>query len=198
MKVYKKLAQARKMLKEQKIEKLGFNKFSNYKYFTPEQISSMVFDVSNEVGLFNKFDLRRTDLGLEATLTVFDVEGDQYTTFELATDIPMIKATNVAQQLGGCATYSERYLLQIAYDIKDNNLDFDVRAINADQQNYIFELIRNSTYDDDQKEDLYARVGELTTKEYNDAVANLQMNQLDDFDKNTISQKAINKKLNSK
>jgi hypothetical protein len=45
--------------------------------------------------------------------------------FSIATEIPEIKATNVAQQLGGAVTYSERYLLMIAYDIKDNNLDFD-------------------------------------------------------------------------
>jgi len=36
-----------------------------------------------------------------------------------------LKATNIAQQLGGAMTYSKRYLLMNAYDISDNNLDFD-------------------------------------------------------------------------
>lgn len=122
----KKLNAARQSIKKTKIEKKGWNEFSKYKYFTPEQISQLVNDACADVGLFHKFDLLRTELGLVATLEIFNMESDsEGLQFKIATEIPTIKATNVAQQLGGCVTYSERYLLQIAFDIKDNNLDFD-------------------------------------------------------------------------
>ncbi len=79
----------------------------------------------NDLNLFHKFDLVREQYGLMARLEIFDLDTNESVQFQIATEIPEIKATNVAQQLGGCVTYSERYLLQIAYDIKDNNLDFD-------------------------------------------------------------------------
>jgi hypothetical protein len=43
----------------------------------------------------------------------------------MASDIPSIKATNISQQLGGAMTYTKRYMLMNAFDIVDNNLDFD-------------------------------------------------------------------------
>ena len=113
------------MIKSEPIKKQGKNTYSKYDYFTPEQISAMVAKVNDQLGLFTKFDLVRTDLGLMACLEIFDLESEDSVQFKIATEIPEIKATNVAQQLGGCVTYSERYLLQIAYDIKDNNLEYD-------------------------------------------------------------------------
>jgi len=122
----KKLQEARMSIKAMDIEKRGVNEYSKYKYFTPEQISDMVHKACNPLNLLNIFHLVRTDLGLMAKLFIHDLDADtDPLMFEIATEIPEIKATNVAQQLGGCVTYSERYLLQIAYDIKDNNLDFD-------------------------------------------------------------------------
>ena len=41
------------------------------------------------------------------------------------TAIPEIKATNVAQKIGGTVTYNERYLTMMAFKISDNSLDFD-------------------------------------------------------------------------
>ena len=43
----------------------------------------------------------------------------------MASAIPEIKATNIAQQLGGCVTYTERYLKMSLFGITDNQLDFD-------------------------------------------------------------------------
>ena len=45
--------------------------------------------------------------------------------FEMASEIPDIKATVGTQQLAGCVTYTERYLLMSVYGIKDNSLDLD-------------------------------------------------------------------------
>jgi len=125
MEVLKKLQKARQMIKDEPMKKKGLNTFSKYEYFTPEQISGMVSKVNSKLNLFHKFSLIREQYGLVAYLTIYDLDSDKSIEFQIATEIPEIKATNVAQQLGGCVTYSERYLLQIAYDIKDNNLDFD-------------------------------------------------------------------------
>ena len=43
----------------------------------------------------------------------------------MASAIPDITATNAAQQLGGCMTYTERYLKMTAFGIVDNSLDPD-------------------------------------------------------------------------
>jgi len=125
MKILSKINEARQIIKKSDLKKTGRNEYSKYDYYTPEQVNKLVNDACQQVKLFNKFDLLRTDLGLVAELTIFDLEGEESVKFNIATEIPEIKATNVAQQLGGAVTYSERYLLMIAYDIKDNNLDFD-------------------------------------------------------------------------
>lgn len=125
MKVLNKIHNARQIIKKSDLKKAGRNDFSKYDYFTPEQVDKLVTDACTEVKLFNKYQLVRTDLGLVARVEVFDLESDEKETFELATDIPEIKATNIAQQLGGAVTYSKRYLLMSIYDITENALDFD-------------------------------------------------------------------------
>ena len=58
-------------------------------------------------------------------LTIYDLESGEKLTTEMASAIPEIKATNIAQQLGGCVTYTERYLKMSLFGITDNQLDFD-------------------------------------------------------------------------
>lgn len=123
--VLKKILNVRDAIKNTSIKKLGRNEFSKYDYFTPEQIDQLTFIECKKQGLFNKYDLKRTELGLIATMIVFDIEGEDALNFELAMEIPEIKATNISQQLGGAMTYSKRYLLMNIYDISDNSLDFD-------------------------------------------------------------------------
>lgn len=121
----KKIAQAKKEIKETKLKKEGKNTYSNYEYFTPSQIEYLVQSVCNTNQLMTKFDLKRNELGVFGVLTIFDLETGESLNFEMATAIPEIKATNIAQQLGGCVTYTERYLKTSAFGITDNNLDFD-------------------------------------------------------------------------
>lgn len=120
-----KIDKARKLIKESELKKLGHNNHSNYDYYTPEQVSKLVNDSCSNVKIMNTYELLRTELGLIARVTVWDLESDESMVFNMATEIPSITATNIAQQLGGAVTYSERYLLMSIYDIKDNNLDFD-------------------------------------------------------------------------
>lgn len=134
MEILKKIQQARQNIKANDLKKAGWNDYSKYAYYTPEQVEKLVNDATIDLNLFNKYDLIRTDDGLMAILTIYDLDSDETVEFKIATEIPEIKATNVAQQLGGAVTYSERYLKMIAYEIKDNNLDFDTPKKNESKK----------------------------------------------------------------
>lgn len=123
--IIKKISEARQIIASQKIEKQGKNSFANYKYFTPEQVQNIVQTACEKCQILPVFSLLRHETGVKGTLTVYDIETAESIVFEMETAIPEIKATNMAQQLGGCMTYTERYLQMSAFGIKDNSLDFD-------------------------------------------------------------------------
>ena len=120
-----KLAAAKAEIKSTKLKKEGKNTFSNYEYFTPSQIEFLVATACHNNKLLTSFDLIRNDLGVYGRLTIYDLESGEKLTTEMASAIPEIKATNIAQQLGGCVTYTERYLKMSLFGITDNQLDFD-------------------------------------------------------------------------
>jgi len=125
MSILEKLANAKLSIAQTKISKEWSNDFSHYEYFTPSQVAWLVQKVCNENKLYTKFDLKRDEYGVYGVLTVYDIEDGSSIQFEWATAIPEIKATNVAQQIWGCMTYTERYLKMTAFGITDNSLDFD-------------------------------------------------------------------------
>lgn len=125
MEIYKKIAKAKEQIKKSDLKKEGRNSFSKYNYFTPEQVEHLVFEACQTNGLLTKFDLKRNEFGEYGILTIFDINSDEFATYEMSTAIPEIKATNIAQQLGGCVTYTERYLKMSAFGITENALDFD-------------------------------------------------------------------------
>ena len=120
-----KLASAKTEIKATKLKKEGKNTFSNYEYFTPSQVELLVASACHNNKLLTSFDLIRNELGVYGRLTVYDLESGEKLTAEMASAIPEIKATNIAQQLGGCVTYTERYLKMSLFGITDNQLDFD-------------------------------------------------------------------------
>ena len=120
-----KLAAAKAEIKATKLKKEGKNTYSNYDYFTPSQIEFLVATACHNNKLLTSFDLIRNDLGVYGRLTIYDLESGEKLTTEMASAIPEIKATNIAQQLGGCVTYTERYLKMSLFGITDNQLDFD-------------------------------------------------------------------------
>ena len=125
IKVLKKIQQAKDIIRKSPVKKEGRNTYSNYDYYTPDQIVSMVQDACHEVGIITMFGTYRDENGLNAKMTIVDIDSGENIEYNQVTDIPAIKATNVAQQLGGMNTYSNRYLLMFIFDIVDNNLDFD-------------------------------------------------------------------------
>lgn len=137
MKVLQKIFKARRIIKSSNLTKVGRNEHSKYDYYTPEQVNKLVNDACEELQLLNIYQLKRTDLGLIGVVTVYDLESGEKEEFTQATEIPQITATNIAQQLGGAVTYSERYILMSIYDIKDNNLDFDTPQRKPDNKQKI-------------------------------------------------------------
>jgi len=129
-----KLAAAKAEIKATKLKKEGKNTYSNYEYFTPSQIEFLVASACHNNKLLTSFDLIRNELGVYGRLTVYDLESGEKLTAEMASAIPEIKATNIAQQLGGCVTYTERYLKMSLFGITDNQLDFDTTENTKKQQ----------------------------------------------------------------
>jgi hypothetical protein len=127
MNLYEKQLEAIRIIKKKDLKKAGHNDFSKYDYYTPEQVNQLVTNACLEVKTLPKFDLIRNELGIVGRLQIFDVENmeTQPLVYEMASDIPNIKATNVSQQLGGAMTYTKRYLYMDAFEIADNSLDFD-------------------------------------------------------------------------
>ena len=125
MTIYEKLAKAKQQIANTEMKKAGKNSFSNYDYFTPEQVSMLVQKACDDNKMITLFSLKRNEFGEYWVLQVIDIEDWWEITVEWATAIPEIKATNVAQQIWGCMTYTERYLKMSLFWIIDNNLDFD-------------------------------------------------------------------------
>lgn len=123
--LYKKIRKARDIIHEMDVKKKGHNDYSNYDYYTPEQVDMMVRESSQKVGLFNKFDMSWTDGNVIATLKIVDMDTGEHDVFSMTIEIPDLKASNAAQGHGGAMTYAKRYLMMDAYDIVDNSLDPD-------------------------------------------------------------------------
>ncbi|MCK5616210.1 ERF family protein [Candidatus Pacearchaeota archaeon] len=129
MKITDKLLQARKLIKETSLKKEGKNQFSNYDYFTPTQVSHLVDTVCQELKMLPIFSLKKDEFGLYGSLALVDVDESDPSCkgieIMMRTEMPSITATNRTQQMGGCETYTKRYMLMSLFDICDNNLDFD-------------------------------------------------------------------------
>ena len=124
--IEQKLAQARELVRNTKHKKDGKNTYSNYDYFTPEQVEKIVAEVCDTTQMIPLCSLKRDEHGLYQEMVLVDIESpENFLTFQLATERGDMKATNATQQMGGTDTYSERYLKMKVFQIKDNNLDFD-------------------------------------------------------------------------
>lgn len=121
----KQIQQARQLIRQNKLKKDGSNAFSKYDYFTPEMVEKLVSEACDEVGIIPIFQLKQDVNGMFGELQVFDLDGKPIISTEMRTVAPSIKATNETQQMGGCMTYTRRYMLMSLFGIVDNSLDFD-------------------------------------------------------------------------
>tara|TARA_R100001530_G_scaffold135642_1_gene113373 strand:- start:546 stop:1205 length:660 start_codon:yes stop_codon:yes gene_type:complete len=124
--IHQKLYEARKLVREGNYKKDGRNDYSKYDYFTPENVETIVNDVTEKTDTICITRLINGEYGLHQELDFIDLENpSEFITFKLATKHGEMKATNDAQQMGGTDTYSERYIKMKCFQIKDNNLDPD-------------------------------------------------------------------------
>ena len=133
MNIYEKLDKARELIRNTPLTKTASG--GMFKYFTPEEVESLVAGACAEHKLLPLCNLRRNEFGLYQEMTLIDLEekpnvGQQiYTphqiTFTLATEKGSLKNTNESQNMGSTDTYSERYIKMKVFQIKDNNLDPD-------------------------------------------------------------------------
>lgn len=123
--IYKKLAEAKKLIANTKIEKQWENSYNHFKYFTPEQVVKLVQEANEKCGLVNTFSLKRNEYWEFGVLTIIDIETGDKIEMECATTIPELKGAVSTQQLGWCLTYTYRYCLSISYGIVSNADDLD-------------------------------------------------------------------------
>jgi hypothetical protein len=134
MTILEKLKQARDIIKKSDLKKLGWNEYSKFGYFTPEQVEQLVDKACEETKMVVLCNLKADEFGLYQTLDLVDLESkvippfinsQEVLHFEMRTKHGSITATNETQQMGGTDTYSERYIKMKVFQIKDNNLDPD-------------------------------------------------------------------------
>lgn len=116
MSVYKKLQKARMLLNVSSIKKSGKNKFAGYEYFELGDFIPTVNEIFDSVGLCGV-----VSFGEQATLTVYDTDGDGQITFSS----PLVFADNAKgqaiQSLGSTHTYFRRYLWLLALELTEHD-----------------------------------------------------------------------------
>ena len=120
-----KLKEARALIKQSNLKKTGYNEYSKFDYYTPEQVEHLVDNACDKTNSIVLCNLKADEHGLYQTLDFIDLESEEKLSFEMRTKHGSITATNETQQMGGTDTYSERYIKMKVFQIKDNNLDFD-------------------------------------------------------------------------
>jgi|GEM_PF-4753472 len=112
-----------------RVKKEGENKFANYTYFQPDAILANLNPLLEEYDLFTKFELKvhptkaNYYLG-ELTIEDVDTEDDKQI-YEFDIEKAEVKGANAAQNSGATLTYGKRYSLMNAFNIADNDDDFD-------------------------------------------------------------------------
>jgi len=112
-----------------RVKKEGENKFANYTYFQPDAILANLNPLLEEYDLFTKFELKvhpTKENYYLGELTIEDVDTeDGKQIYEFDIEKAEVKGANAAQNSGATLTYGKRYSLMNAFNIADNDDDFD-------------------------------------------------------------------------
>lgn len=114
-----------------RIQKDAENKHKNYNYFSPDSVNAEVQKFLTKYNIYDKFYLRWDEsinryvaeyylYNLDAPSDKEDVEH-----FVFHIERADIAGANPAQQSGGTLTYGKRYSQMNAFNLSDNNADFD-------------------------------------------------------------------------
>ena len=124
--ILQKLQEARQHIKQSDLKKAGHNDFSNYDYYTPDQVALLVHEATKKTKTIVLTDFKADEFGLFQELKFIDIEKpDNSLVFHYRTKRGALTASNEAQEMGGTDTYSDRYIKMKVFDIKDNSLDPD-------------------------------------------------------------------------
>lgn len=111
-----------------RLEKDGKNTFSGYDYFKPDSIMSKLNPLLEEYNLITLFNLKIHEFKDDyytAYLTIADTGTDEKVEYQFDIEKAEVKGANKAQNSGATLTYAKRYSLMNAFNIADNDDDFD-------------------------------------------------------------------------
>lgn len=116
--IYRKLTDARVMLKDKNITKSGNNDFGNFDYYELGDFIDEVKEINKELGILSVFNFFDT----YAQLAIIDVDTGKEITFKSPISTLSNKKMQPIQELGSIHTYLKRYLYINAYEIIESDV----------------------------------------------------------------------------
>jgi len=117
MGVYKKLAEARKMMRSRTLKKSGHNKFAGYNYFELGDFLHPALEIFDQLGLISIVSFTKE----QAELCVVDTDGGGEIVFTCPFGSAALKGCHEVQNMGACQTYNRRYLYTLAYELLEHD-----------------------------------------------------------------------------
>jgi hypothetical protein len=179
-----------KISNEIRIDKEGKNTFSNYDYFKPDDILKKLnplLEENNIIAIFNLKTHETKDGYYAALLTIEDMDSEERVNYQFDIEKAEVKGANKAQNSGATLTYAKRYSLMNAFNIADNDDDFDSKKKpkgNSDPQAKLTKSIKERVNDM-----LNVFNSDLqVTKEQIEKHMNKKIDSINDADINKLSQ----------
>ena len=117
MGVYKKLADARRMMRSRTLKKSGHNKFAGYNYFELGDFLHPALEIFDQLGLISIVSFTKE----QAELCVVDIDGGGEIVFTCPFGSAALKGCHEVQNMGACQTYNRRYLYTLALELLEHD-----------------------------------------------------------------------------
>jgi hypothetical protein len=117
MGVYKKLADARRMMRSRTLKKSGHNKFAGYNYFELGDFLHPALEIFDELGLISIVSFTKE----QAELCIVDIVGGGEIVFTCPFGSAALKGCHEVQNIGACQTYNRRYLYTLALELLEHD-----------------------------------------------------------------------------
>ena len=117
MGVYKKLAEARKMMRSRTLKKSGHNKFAGYNYFELGDFLHPALEIFDQLGLISIVSFTKE----QAELCVVDIEDGGEIIFTCPFGSAALKGCHEVQNMGACQSYDRRYLYTLALGLVEHD-----------------------------------------------------------------------------
>jgi hypothetical protein len=117
MGVYKKLADARRMMRSRTLKKSGHNKFAGYNYFELGDFLHPALEIFDELGLISIVSFTKE----QAELCIVDTVGGGEIVFTCPFGSAALKGCHEVQNMGACQTYNRRYLYTLALELLEHD-----------------------------------------------------------------------------